>query len=43
MMKWIKQLLCLHTKWKELYYDIVGMAELHYCYICKNCGKERSR
>lgn len=43
MIKWIKQLFCPHIEWKELYCDIEGMAELHYCYICEDCGKERSR
>lgn len=40
-MTWIKQLFCIH-EWEELYHDIEGFCELHYCFICKKCKKEKN-
>lgn len=40
MFKWIKQLFCSHENKKEIYCDIEGFADLHYLFVCENCGKE---
>ena len=40
MFKFIKRLFCKHENKKEIYCDIEDWADLHYLYICENCGKE---
>ena len=43
MFNWIKRLFCSHENTEYIYCDIDGWGELHYCLICKDCGKEWSK